>query len=83
MTTNAPTPDPLVKDIAGKGERIACGACLHSDDAMCVRGPKPFKQSYERFYDDSDFCGPDARFFVRRTLLNRLRTHLLSGGSDE
>lgn len=53
----------LAKLAAGLTEAKACADCLNGLDGLCYRGIKPFKQSYERRYTDSDFCGPRARFF--------------------
>lgn len=45
-------------------EAKTCADCAHARTRfMCARGEKPYRQAYERQYTDSDFCGPNARYF--------------------
>jgi hypothetical protein len=57
-----------------------CRDCRYSDGPNCLRESRasgvPYSKSYERYYADSDFCGPDARFFARRSVRDRVRQFL-------
>lgn len=50
-----------------------CPDCHYSDDLHCLRESRssdvPYRKSYERQYTDSDFCGPNAQFYRKRSLL--------------
>ncbi len=54
--------------------RLNCRDCALSHGEMCQH--EGHKQSYERKYGDSDFCGPEGRFFQRKSLFTRMQTTL-------
>ncbi len=44
-----------------------CSQCRYSKGDRCLRDGD-YSQSYELTYTDSDFCGPNRRYFARRSM---------------
>ena len=57
-----------------------CPDCLYSDGPNCLRESRasgvPYSKGYERRFTDSDFCGPNARFFTPRSIVGVVRQFL-------
>ena len=52
-----------------------CQTCLFAAGIRCHRDGD-YLQSYETQFDDDDFCGPDRRYYRRRTFWRWVRQAL-------
>lgn len=51
---------------------LSCEGCGYAKGTRCTRDGD-YSQSYERAYTDSDFCGPDRRYY-KQGIMSRLLT---------
>ena len=64
----------------------SCTGCDHASGPYCLRDQRkigdmplaPFSQDYETRYDDSDFCGPQRRYYTPACSLFQRFTNALA-----